>query len=191
MELKEKIEKALRSHFQVEQIDLVDRDGISGIVVSPDFKGVGPLERQRRIARALRDPSIKLSRGEQRRVLLIAPFTPVEFDLFGPNDEDSDDSLAGCGTRQSSPDLIPKVEQLLRSRFRVDHLRLGDEGGIYGSVVSPDFEGLSSLDRETLINRILRDPSSNLTDCERDRIRFIWMYTPAEYEAKRELDALD
>ena len=41
--LKEKVEKALQSHFQVEHLDLRDDNGIIGVMVSPDFEGVGRL----------------------------------------------------------------------------------------------------------------------------------------------------
>jgi stress-induced morphogen len=191
MDLKEKVEKALRRHFQVERMKLVDNDGISGFVVSPDFKGVATLDRQHRIARALLDPSVGLTRREQRRVLIIAPLTPVEFDLFVPDGDEQVDSDADSETSECFPDLLPKVEQVLRSRFRVDHLRLEDDDGIYGSVVSPDFEGLSSRDRQTLIDRTFRDPPSNLTDHEWRRIKFIMMRPPAAREAKLFWDSLD
>ncbi len=188
---KRRSRRALRSHFQVEQIELVDNDGVSGFVVSPDFRDVARPDRRTRIARALRDPSTGLTRREQRRVLLIAPWTPVEFDLFGPDGDEEVDSDADSETRECFADLIPKVEQALRSQFRVDHLRLEDEDGIYGSLVSPDFEGVSDSDRQMLIDRAFRDPSSNITDCERRRIRFIMPRTPAEYEAKLDWDSWD
>ena len=194
MDLKEKVEKALRNHFQVDHLDLVDDEGITGVMVSPDFEGVGPLDRQTRIDRALRDRSVKLTRREQNRVVLIAPFTPTEYGPIGPHedDEDSDEALVGYGSGPSEcfPDLLPKVERILRDRFRVDHLELVDENGIFGSLVSPDFDGLSSSDRGALIDRVFRDPSANLTDRERRRIKFIMTRTPVEYEAKLELDRL-
>jgi stress-induced morphogen len=191
MDLKEKVEKALRSHFRVEHIKLVDDNGISGFVVSPDFLGVDRPERRTRVARALRDPSMKLTRREQHRVLVIAPFTPVEYDLYGLDGEDEVDSRDDSETSEGLAALIPKVEHLLRSRFRVYVLHLKPGDGIYGFVVSPDFEGLSSHERQDLLRRAFRDPSSNLTDCERRRITFISTSTPAEYEAKLELDSLD
>jgi hypothetical protein len=193
MDLKEKVKKALRSHFQVEQMKLVDKDGISGFVVSPDFKDVATLDRHDRIARALRDPSAKLTRREQRRVLIVAPLTPVEFVLFGPNDddeEDTDEAGAENGACECLADLTPKVEHLLRSRFRVYVLQLRHGNGIHGFVVSPDFEELTSSERQGLLRQAFRDPTSNLTDCERRRITFISTLTPAEYEAKLELDSL-
>jgi hypothetical protein len=85
---------------------------------------------------------------------------------------------------------MPKVEQALRSHFQIDHLRLEDEDGIYGSLVSPDFEGVSFAERDAMLQRAYRDPASNLSDRERRRIKFIMTRTPVEYEAKLELDAL-
>lgn len=84
MDLKEKVEHALRSHFQVDHIQLVDEDGVYGFVVSPDFRGLSAIDRQTRIDQALRDPSTSLTRREHRQILAIAPLTPVEFDVIGP-----------------------------------------------------------------------------------------------------------
>jgi hypothetical protein len=191
MDLKEKVEKALRSHFRIEHLDLEDRDGIVGVVVSPDFDGVPRPDRRTRIARALREPSSKLTRGERRRVLVIAPFTPVEYGPPGPDDDDEGGSHADGEASESLADLIPKVEQALRSHLRVDHLQLKAGNGIYGSVVSPDFEDLSFPERGDLFRRAFRDPASNLTDRERRRIGLIMTRTPAEYEAKLFWDSLD
>jgi stress-induced morphogen len=193
MDLKEKVETALRSHFQVEHLDLRDDNGIIGVMVSPDFDGVGRLDRQRRIDRALRDRSGKLTRREQREVVLIAAFTPTEYGPIGPDeDEDSDETLVAGGTapRESFPRLIPKVERILRNRFRIDHLELVDENGIFGLMVSPDFDGLSSSDRQDLIDRAFLDPASNLTDRERRWIKIIFTRSPIEHQAKLELDRL-
>jgi hypothetical protein len=193
MDLKAKVGKALRNHFQIEHLDLGDYDEIIGVVVSPDFNGVPRPDRRARIARALRDPSVKLTRREQRQVLLLAPFTPTEYGPIGPeeNEEDTGDVHAGNGARECFPDLLPKVERILRSRFRIDHLELVDDDGIFGSVVSPDFDVVSISDRGALLDRVFRDPSSDLSDRERRRIQLIMMRTPVEYEAKLELDALD
>jgi hypothetical protein len=192
MGLEEKVERALRNHFQVEHLDLVDDEGITGVMVSPDFEGVGVLDRHRRIDRALRDRSGKLTRREQNRVVLIAPFTPTEYGPIGPDegDEHTDDGQAANGACECFPDLLPKVERILKSRFRIDHLKLEDEDGIFGSLVSPDFDGLSMSDRGALLDRAFQDPSSDLSDRERRWIKFIMTRTPVEYEAKLELDAL-
>ena len=190
MDLKAKVEKALRNHFRIEHLELSDNDGIIGHVVSPDFDGVPRPDRRTRIKRALRDPSVKLTRSEQRRVLLLAPWTPDEYGTPGADDDESDVPLADNGASECFPDLLPKVEKILRSRFRIDHLRLEDEHGIYGSMVSPDFDDLSMSDRGALLDRAFRDPSSDLSDRERRRLKFIMTRTPVEYEAKLELDAL-
>ncbi len=100
MDLKAKVEKALRNHFQIEHLDLGDYDGIIGVVVSPDFNGVPRPDRRTRIARALRDPSGKLTRGEQRQVLLLAPFTPTEYGPIGP-DERGGHGRCPCRERTS------------------------------------------------------------------------------------------
>jgi hypothetical protein len=190
MELKEKVERALRSQFQVDYLDLVDNEGITGVMVSPDFEGVGRLDRHRRIDRGLRDRSGKLTRREQDRVVLIAPFTPTEYGPIGPDgdEDDTDDTHADDGASDCLAGLVLEVEHILRSRFRVYVLRLDRGNGIYGFVVSPDFEDLSSSERQDLFRQAFRDPSSNLTDCERRRITFISTLTPAEYEAKLALD---
>lgn len=84
VDLKEKIEKALRSRFQIDHIQLVDEDGVYGFVVSPDFRGLSAIDRQTRVDQALRDPSMHLTRPEQRQILAIAPLTPAEFQVIGP-----------------------------------------------------------------------------------------------------------
>jgi hypothetical protein len=84
VDLKDKVEHALRSHFQVDHIQLVDEDGLYGFVVSPDFKGLSAIDRQTRIDQALRDASMSLTKREHRQILAIAPLTPVEYDVLGP-----------------------------------------------------------------------------------------------------------
>lgn len=189
MDFKEKVEKALRNQFQVEHLDLRDDNGITGVMVSPDFEGVGRQDRHRRIDRALRDRSGKLTPREQRRVLLIAPFTPAEYGPIGPDDDedDSGDPRSDIESCESLLDLIPKVEHLLRGRFRVYVLQLNPGNGIHGFVVSPDFEDLSSSERQGRLDRAFRE---NLTDCERRRVTLISAVTPVEYEAKLDLDRL-
>ena len=83
MELRKKVEEALRRHVNSDNIYLEDDDGISGWIVSPQFQGLSSLDRQKLIDKILRDPSVKLSRAELRRILAIAPLTPAEFDSLG------------------------------------------------------------------------------------------------------------
>jgi acid stress-induced BolA-like protein IbaG/YrbA len=83
MDLKEKVEHALSSHLQVDNIELVDDNGIYGFVVSPDFRGMSAIDRQTLIDHALRDPKAKLSKREFRQILVIAALTPVEYEVRG------------------------------------------------------------------------------------------------------------
>ena len=79
MGLKEKVTEALRHSFQPDHIQLYDENGIYGIVVSTHFRRMQPLRRQKELERALGSPSANLSKSELRRILGIAPLTPVEF----------------------------------------------------------------------------------------------------------------
>jgi acid stress-induced BolA-like protein IbaG/YrbA len=48
VDLKEKVETALKRAVTAARIRLEDDDGISGFVVSSDFRGMSPLDRQSR-----------------------------------------------------------------------------------------------------------------------------------------------
>jgi hypothetical protein len=84
VDLKEKVAEALRLSLRTDRIQLEDDDGISGFVVSPQFRGLSALDRQMLIHKALRSPSVKFSRAELRQVLAIAALTPVEYEAVGP-----------------------------------------------------------------------------------------------------------
>jgi len=90
MELKEKVAPALEIAFHPGYIVLNDDEGISGYVVSPRFRRVTPLNRQRLIEKALNAPAAKLSKSELRRILAIAPLTPLEYDALGAQGDDGD-----------------------------------------------------------------------------------------------------
>jgi stress-induced morphogen len=79
VDLKEKVDQALRRYLRPDLVELADDDGISGFVVSPQFRGMSALDRQTLIYNALRDSSVKLSGPELRRVLAIAALTPAEY----------------------------------------------------------------------------------------------------------------
>ena len=80
MVLTEKIIAALRKKLNLEYYQLDDDDGISGYVVSPDFEGMSELDRQWLIDDILRNPLAKISKTDQRRILIIAALTPLEYD---------------------------------------------------------------------------------------------------------------
>lgn len=74
--------------------------------------------------------------------------------------------------------LIKKIRRSLRQLFPPpDRVRLRDEDGIIGVVVSKRFEGLESLDR---INMIWDHLEKELTSEERKQIVIILAVTPFE-----------
>ena len=84
MDLRKKVEDVLRRTFDVEEIDLQDDEGVYGVVVSPQFRGMPVLERQTLVETALRKGPHKLTKAELRHVLAIAPLTPAEYHAVGP-----------------------------------------------------------------------------------------------------------
>jgi hypothetical protein len=83
MDLREKIAKILSRSLGDVAVRLEDDDGITGYAVSDRFRGMPSLDRQRLIDSLLRQGPEPLSDAEQRRVLMIATLTPVEFDSIG------------------------------------------------------------------------------------------------------------
>jgi acid stress-induced BolA-like protein IbaG/YrbA len=83
VEIKKKIAKALSQSLKDAYVRLEDDDGISGFVVSPHFKGMTSLDRQKLIDDILDHAPDPLSKEERRRVLMIAALTPVEHDAVG------------------------------------------------------------------------------------------------------------
>ena len=64
----------------------------------------------------------------------------------------------------------------------VERFDIEDDGGIIGYVVSKDFEGLTSIDRQTLIHKALRSGRQALSRAEVKRIDAIASLTPIEFE---------
>jgi hypothetical protein len=83
VEIKKKIAKALNQSLKDAYVRLEDDDGISGFVVSPRFKGMSSLDRQKLIDDILDHAPDPLNKEERRRVLMIAALTPVEYDAVG------------------------------------------------------------------------------------------------------------
>jgi hypothetical protein len=81
MDVKDKIISALAKTLKPEYVRLEDDDGISGFVVSRQFEGISPLDRQGRIDDVLSEAS--LTHEERRQVLLIAGLTPEEYEGVG------------------------------------------------------------------------------------------------------------
>lgn len=83
MDLKKKVETALRRYLHAEVVHLEDDDGISGYVVSPQFQKMPSLDRQMVIHSALRGSSVRLSKSELQQILAIAALTPAEYEALG------------------------------------------------------------------------------------------------------------
>lgn len=79
-------------------------------------------------------------------------------------------------------DLKEKVIVALKSAIVDAWLRLQDDDGISGIVVSAKFIGMSPLDRQKLIDRALRNSAVEFSKQERRNILAIAALTPAEFE---------
>ncbi len=70
------------------------------------------------------------------------------------------------------------------SRFLdIEYIRLEEEDGISGFVVSPSFQGMSSMNRQELIDRALDEGGDALTPKERRQVLMIATLTPVEYQS--------
>ncbi len=83
MDIQAKIISALSESMKVDYIRLENDDGITGFVVSPDFKRLSSLDRIDLIDQALIKSTIPLSPQEQRQVFMIAGLSPEEYDVVG------------------------------------------------------------------------------------------------------------
>jgi hypothetical protein len=77
VELEEKVKRALQA-LDPTRIELRTDGGISGYVVSPRFRSMEFIDRQKLVSRALREPPARLKAGELRQVVAIAALTPEE-----------------------------------------------------------------------------------------------------------------
>lgn len=73
-----------------------------------------------------------------------------------------------------------KIVELLFDALEPEYVRLDDDDGISGIVVSKVFEGMSALDRQTKIDEVLAETS--LSAEERRSVLMIAGVTPAEFE---------
>lgn len=79
-------------------------------------------------------------------------------------------------------DLVEKVKRALSAEIDIERFEIEDDGGIIGYVVSKDFEGLTSIERQTRIHKALRSGRRALTRAEVKRIGAIASLTPVEFE---------
>jgi hypothetical protein len=80
-------------------------------------------------------------------------------------------------------DVKDKITSALIHSFDDSYIRLEDDDGISGFVVSPRFEGRTSLDRQDLIEDALKKSPDPLTQEELRRVLMIAGLTPADFDA--------
>lgn len=80
-------------------------------------------------------------------------------------------------------DVKDKIISALRKHLQAAYLRLEDDDGITGFVVSDQFVGMSTLDRQQQIDEALSKASPALTLEEKRRVLMIAGLTQAEYDA--------
>jgi len=80
-------------------------------------------------------------------------------------------------------DIKDKIVSALREPLNAAFIRLEDDDGISGFVVSDRFSGMNTLDRQRLIDETLNAASSMLSPDERHRVFMIAGLTPTEYDA--------
>lgn len=77
-------------------------------------------------------------------------------------------------------DLKEKVAAVLRKALEPDGLVLEDEDGLGGYIVSAQFRGLDSLERQKLLDKLLRAPEAGLSKADLRQILVIAALTPEE-----------
>jgi hypothetical protein len=80
-------------------------------------------------------------------------------------------------------DLKTKIARALSRALEDAYVRLEDDDGVSGFVVSPRFQGMASVDRQGLIDDALGGAAGALTAEERRRVLMIAGLTPVEFDA--------
>ena len=75
-------------------------------------------------------------------------------------------------------DLKEKIVAALSSSLPVQYIRLEEDGDISGFVISPQFNGMTSLERQRVIDEALTRASPPITAKERRRVLMIAGLTP-------------
>jgi acid stress-induced BolA-like protein IbaG/YrbA len=80
-------------------------------------------------------------------------------------------------------DVKEKVIEALRTNLTADYIRVEDDDGLSGFIVSQQFQGMSALDRQALIENAIDHAPHPLTRQEQRRVLMIAGLTPAESDA--------
>jgi stress-induced morphogen len=78
-------------------------------------------------------------------------------------------------------DVKEKVTAILQAEFAPEQLVLDDSDGLSGYMISTRFRGLESLDRQRMIDKVLRSKDANLSKAELREILVISALTPEEH----------
>lgn len=79
-------------------------------------------------------------------------------------------------------EICDKLLSALSRAMPVEYARLDDDDGVSGFVVSPAFDGLSTWDRQKLIEEALAKANPPLARAEQRHVLIIAGLTPAEYD---------
>ena len=77
-------------------------------------------------------------------------------------------------------DLKEKVAALLQSAFEPEQMVLDDADGLSGYITSARFRGFDSLDRQKMIDKVLRSREAGLSKAELHEILVVAALTPEE-----------
>jgi hypothetical protein len=80
-------------------------------------------------------------------------------------------------------ELTERIEDALRKSLGAEYVRLENDDGISGFVVSRHFENLSALERQEQIDNALREAAQPLSAEEQRQVLMIAGLTPLEYES--------
>lgn len=80
-------------------------------------------------------------------------------------------------------DVLKKVRMALNRYFHPEVLDLQDDDGIIGVLVSDRFRAMQALDRQTLIQDVLRKSSPTISRADMRRVLVIAPMTSEEYVA--------
>ena len=80
-------------------------------------------------------------------------------------------------------EILKKVKRVLNRSFKPSIMDLEDDDGIFGVVVSEHFRQMESLDRQMMIQKVLRSSTAGLSTAELRRVLAISPMTPEEYVA--------
>lgn len=78
-------------------------------------------------------------------------------------------------------ELVEKITQALAQAIDIEHIKLEDDDGVIGYVVSSNFNGMEFVDRQMTIQRALRGGAVPLSRAELRRIGAIAALTPDEF----------